>query len=159
APQPGDARRRRIVSETKPNAAAAPKAAGNPGAVIRILEASKETFDERLMRKHLPAWVISGAVNIGTIALVMLIFGGRDSSAKPPGMVVATSVEKEEEQPEKELTNEDRGLQTDLQASLPELNRIAEQTVDSAVTEDHLGQPDAPTNDAVALLLPGLNSP
>jgi len=141
----------------KPPAETAAKAEAPKGAVIRRIEAAKETPQERFMRKHLPAWVISGAVNIGIIALLMLIFGGPDTTARPPEKVVATSVEKEDDPPEQDLTNEDPGLQSNLEAALPELDRIDKQTVDAAVTNDNLGQPNAPDTDTTALAVPGLN--
>ncbi|HSQ56829.1 MAG TPA: prenyltransferase/squalene oxidase repeat-containing protein [Gemmata sp.] len=125
--------------------------------VIRRLESAQETAQERFMKKHLPAWVISGAVNVGLIALLMLI-GDRGATAKAPEQVVATSVEKNDDPPEENLTNEDLGLQADLEAALPEITRLAQQTVDSAVTNDNIGQPDAPTLDLNALNVPGLKT-
>jgi cell division protein FtsW (lipid II flippase) len=59
------------VSEQKATADATPP----KGPVIRKLEAAKETSHERLMRKHLPAWVISGAVNIGVVTAVLPFTG------------------------------------------------------------------------------------
>jgi hypothetical protein len=146
------------VSDQKPTANAPAADAAQKGAVIRRLEAARETAQERLMKKHLPAWVISGAVNVGIIALLMLIFGGRGVSAKPPEKIVATSAEKEDEQPPENLTNEDKGLQADLEAALPDLDRVDKQTVDAAVTQDNLGQPNAPDNDTTATAVPGLNT-
>jgi hypothetical protein len=134
------------------------KGAAAQASVIRLLEAAHETGHERFMKKHLPAWVISGAVNVGIIAL-LLMFGNRSASTKPPEKIVSTSVEKEEEQPDKDLTNEDPGLQSNLEAALPEIDRVDKQTVDAVVTNDTLGQPNAPDTDTTALKLPGLPSP
>lgn len=142
------------MNDPKPTTAPAGEAA--KGAVIRKLEAARETSQERLMRKHLPAWVISGAVNIGVIAIMMLLLGGRPADGKQPEKVVATSVEKEDEQPDKDLTNEDAGLQSNLEAALPDLERVDKQTVDAVVTMDNLGQPNAPETDTTALAAPGL---
>lgn len=140
-------------------AATATKGTAAPAgaAVIRMVEAAKETGQERLMKKHLPAWVISGAVNIGVIA-ILILFGNRTITPKPPEKIVTTSVEKEEEQPDKDLTNEDLGLQSNLESALPELERVDKQTVDAAVTQDNLGQPNVPDTDSAALKLPGLLS-
>ncbi|MFO0825216.1 MAG: prenyltransferase/squalene oxidase repeat-containing protein [Gemmataceae bacterium] len=150
------------MSEQKKEPANSPAAkgaaAGAGAAVIRRLEAAEETSQERLMKKHVPAWVISGAVHVGLIAIMILLFGGRGVTAKPPEKVVSTSVEKEEEEPEKDLTNEDPGLQSNLEAALPELERVDKQTVDAAVTMDNLGQPNAPDTDTTALAPPGVNS-
>jgi len=150
------------VSEKKPEPANGPAAKGAAAAagaaVIRRLEASEETSQERLMKKHVPAWVISGAVHVGLIAIMILLFGTKGASAKPAEKVVTTTVEKEEEEPEKDLTNEDPGLQSNLEAALPEIERVDKATVDAAVTMDNLGQPNAPDTDTTALALPGLNT-
>lgn len=137
---------------------AAKGAAPAQAAVIRKLESSKETAYERLMKKHLPAWVISGAMNIGIIALAILLLGTRTAATKPSEAIVATSVEKEEEQPDQNLTNEDLGLQSDTAAALPELQRIENQTVDAVVSQDNIGQPNAADTDIQALKPPGLTS-
>jgi len=128
------------------------------GAVIRKLESSKETAHERLMKKHLPAWVISGAMNVGIIALMILVLGVRTAATKPSDKIVATSIEKEAEQPEKNLTNDDGGFQVDLPTALSELKRIADRTVDEVVTQDPLGQPNALDTDVQALKPPGPTS-
>jgi len=127
------------------------------GSVIRHLEASKETAHERLMKKHLPAWVISGAVNLGIVSLGLL-FGGRAVATKPAEKIVTTSVEKDEEAPEKDLTNEDPGLQSNLESAIPDIERVDKATVDAAVTQDNIGQPNAPDTDTTALKLPGITS-
>jgi len=145
-------------SEPANGPAAKGAAAGAGAAVIRRLEASEETSQERLMKKHVPAWVISGAVHVGLIAIMILLFGTKGASAKPAEKVVTTTVEKEEEEPEKDLTNEDPGLQSNLEAALPEIERVDKATVDAAVTMDNLGQPNAPDTDTTALALPGLNT-
>ena len=134
----------------------APPPATPGAAVIRRLESTAETAHERLIRKHLPAWVISGAVNIGLVATLLLI--PQAPHVKATDKVVATSVEKEEAPPEQDLTNDDAGLQSNLEAALPDLERIDEKTVDAAVTNDNLGQPNAPDNDAQAMALPGLSA-
>jgi len=94
------------------------------GKVIRRVEATEETPHERLVRKHVPAWGISGATHVGLIAVMILVFGARIAETKPPGKVVATSVEKEPETPVEDLTNEDLGLQADLDSAIPELERV-----------------------------------
>src|SRR5256885_1729437 len=74
-------RRRRTVSEKKTNAPAdanGKPAAGGGGAVIRRLEAAEETAQERLIKKHVPAWVVSGAIHVVVIALMIIFLGARD---------------------------------------------------------------------------------
>jgi hypothetical protein len=140
------------VTTQKPTADAAQK-----GAVIRRLEAARETAQERLMKKHLPAWVISGAVNVGIIALLMLVLNNRGATAKPPERIVATSVEKEEEDTPENLTNDDLGIQANLESALPDLDRVDKQTVDAVVTNDNLGQPNVQDLDTAPSVL-GLNT-
>jgi hypothetical protein len=101
--------------------------------------------------------VISGAVHVGLIAVMILLFGARAASTKPPEKVVSTSVEKDPDPPAEDLTNEDLGLQADLEAALPELERVDKQTVDAAVTQDNLGQPNALDTNPTALAVPGLD--
>lgn len=60
------------------------------------------------------------------------------------------------EQPEKDLTNDDLGLVSDLEGSLPSLDRVDKQTVEGLITQDNLGQPNAPDADASAKKLPAL---
>src|SRR5262245_19755618 len=88
---------------------------------------------------------------------MILVLGSRVSPAKPVEAVLQTTAEKTEEPEDKNLTNEDPGLDSKIEAALPELDRLAEQTVDNAVTMDNIGQPTAADNDQTALQLPGLN--
>jgi len=145
------------VSATK---SPAPTDNGQPAkagpSVIRRVEGAEETAHERLVRKHVPAWVISGAIHVVVIAFAILIFGGRGSDAKQPDKIIATSVEKEPEEPEKDLTNEDPGLQSNLEAALPEIDRVDKQNVDAAVTNDTIGVPNTEATDSAALAPPGL---
>ena len=144
------------IPATAPPANGKPTAAA-PAAVIRRTEAAEETSQERLIKKHVPAWVVSGAVHVAVIALMILILGSRVSPAKPVEKVLQTTAEKVDEPEDKNLTNEDPGLDSKIEAALPELDRLAEQTVDNAVTMDNVGQPTAAENDMTALQLPGLN--
>jgi hypothetical protein len=118
------------------------------------VESAAETAHERLIKKHLPAWVISGAINIGLVSCLLLI--PQTPPVKATNKVVSTSIEREQTLPETNLTTEDPGLQSNLEAALPELQRVEEKTVDAAITEDNIGQPKAPENDTTALALPGL---
>jgi hypothetical protein len=148
------------VSDKNANAPAA--ANGKPGgaaaAVIRRTEAAEETPQERLMKKHVPAWVVSGAVHVAVIAMMILVLGTRVTTAKPTEKVLATTAEKTEEPEEKNLTNEDPGLDSKIEAALPEIERLDKATVDAAVTNDNIGQPNAADTDTTALAAPGLNS-
>ncbi len=126
------------------------------GPVIRKLAAAEETTQERVLRKHVPAWVISGAIHVGLIAIMILMFGARTAATKTPEQIVSTSVEKEQEVPDTILTNEDQGLQSNIEATLPQLERVDKATVDAMVTSEPLGQPNAPDTDINALAMMGL---
>ena len=137
-----------VTNNGKPVAAAA--------AVIRRLEAAEETSQERLVKKHVPAWVISGAIHVAIIALAILVLGARKADTKQPDKIIATTAEKAEEMDEKDLTNEDPGLDTNLSAALPEIQREDEKTAEGIVTQDVVGLPNAPDNATTAYAPPGL---
>ena len=58
--------------------------------------------------------------------------------------------------PETNLVTEDPGLQSNLDAALPELQRVEEKTVDAAVTDDNHRPAQGAENDSTGLALPGL---
>lgn len=134
-----------------------PVSAAKGGAVIRRVEAAQETAQERLLRKHLPAWVISGAVHVALVAL-LLLFAGQPNPAPASDKVIQTTVEKEETEPQENLTNEDLGLDANLESALPDKERVDERTVDEVVTTDPLGKPDIPDLDRNAFDLVGIPS-
>lgn len=110
-------------------------------AVIRHIACAEETAQERLMKKHLPAWVISGAVHLALISFLILIFGVTAGEAKHSDKIITASVDSPEEEEEaKNLTNEDPGFDSDLEASV-DVDRIDEQVVENKVTEDPIGAP------------------
>jgi hypothetical protein len=139
----------------KDTAAKAPGVAGG-AAVIRRLQGTEETAHERLVKKHVPAWVISGAVHLVVALALFIVFGGRQAEAVQSSKVLDTTAEKETEEPAKDLTNEDPGLESNLEAAVPEIDRLAEKTVDDVVTNDAIGIPDPRSEDTVALKAPGL---
>ena len=135
---------------------AKPAAAAGAG-VIRRVTGTEESAHERLVRKHLPAWVASGAVHLVVILLAWIIFGFGSNNAKATDKILTTSVEKEQEDPVKDLTNDDEGLESNLKSALPEIERQEDRNVDAAVTSDPIGVPDAPSNDPNAYATPGLD--
>jgi hypothetical protein len=125
------------------------------GSVIRRLGGTEESAHERLVKKHVPAWVASGAVHLIIALVLFLIFGGRVAEAVQSNKVLDTTAEKEVEDPAKDLTNEDPGLESNLEAAV-DLERIADKTVDDIVTQDVIGVPDPRMEDSAALKAPGL---
>ncbi|MDB5311597.1 MAG: hypothetical protein JWO38_5799, partial [Gemmataceae bacterium] len=152
-----------MSSPKPPTPVPAPADNGRPAkstgaAVIRRLDGMEETTHERLIKKHVPAWVVSGAVHLTDNTLAWLVFGNRSTEATPVEKVLATTVEKEPENPDKDLTNEDPGLESSVASAVPELDKIAEKTVDAIVTDDPIGVPDARSEDSAALKDPGVPS-
>ena len=132
------------------------KLAGAKEAVIRRLEVSEETSQERLIKKHVPAWVVSGAVHVAVIALAILFLGSRTALTQQSEKVLATTAEKDNAPEDPNLTNEDPGVDSRFDAALPEIERLDKATVDSKVTDDNIGQPDVPNTDTTALAPPGV---
>lgn len=142
-------------AETAKRDAAKPAAAAG-ASVIRRLGGSEESAHERLVKKHVPAWVASGAVHLVIALLLFFMFGGRQAEATQTSRVLDTTAEKDTEDPAKDLTNEDPGLESNLESAVPEIDRLADKTVDDAVSTDPIGVPDTRTEDSVALRAPGL---
>ena len=125
-------------------------------AVIRRLESAEETAQERFIKKYVPAWLVSGAVHVSVLALALLFFGLRKVETKEPDKPINTTAEKAEEPPEPNLTNDDLGVDSNIEAALPEIERLDQQTVDEKVTMDNVGQPNVMENDIMGAALPGL---
>ena len=137
--------------------APAGKAAPAAGAsVIRRLGGSEETAHERLVKKHVPAWVVSGAVHLVIALALFFMFGGRQVEATPSSKVLDTTAEKDTEDPAKDLTTEDPGLDSQIESAIPELDRLADKTVDEIVSNDPIGVPDTRAEDSAALRAPGM---
>jgi hypothetical protein len=110
-------------------------------AVIRRLDGAEESTHERLVKKHLPAWVASGAIHFMLALLLFLVFGGRVADARQNTTVLNTTSEKETEDPEKNLVIEDPGFVSDLQPSF-DLEHTADATVQGIESQDVIGTPN-----------------
>jgi hypothetical protein len=150
------------VSESKPSPAdngkpaKAASAAPAAGAVIRRLDGTEESAHERLVKKHVPAWVISGAVHLVFALALFFMFGGRQAEAISSNKVLDTTAEKEPEDQPKDLTNEDPGLDSNIPSTLPDIERVEDRTVEGIVNDDPVGVPDMRMDDPSALKAPGL---
>ncbi len=131
------------MSEANPTPeAAAPK--GAAANVIRIVHGAEETAQERLLKKQIPAWVVSGAFHV--VFLVVFIIVGRMAppAAKASEAIAEAVVDKQDEEEKKfDLTNIDKGLDSELAAALP-IDRLEDTTVDAPVNLDQLVGNDAP---------------
>lgn len=132
------------------------KAAG--AAVIHRMEAAEESAQERLVKKHVPAWVVSGAMHVAVIAVAILLFGSRKAETKPTDKILATTAEKADEPEDKNLTNDDLGVDSNIQSALPEIDRVENKTVDDKVTQDNVGQPNTTKEDPNANAPAGLGA-
>lgn len=116
---------------------AAPTAAA-PAAVIRPPAAAGETPAERLLRKLLPAWVVSGAVHVALAAGLVAAGALAADPPKPPASDAQLTVvtdDKPAEEPPLDLTNPTEGLDPTLIAVAPNDN-VQDVNVDAAVKPD-----------------------
>jgi len=143
-------------TDPKPVANSRPAPAGGP-AVIRRVGGVEETTHDRLVNRHLPAWVVSGLVHLGIIGLAFLIFGFRSPESRQAEKIIAATVEKELDEKDKDLTLEDIGFDQH-EAAIPDIERDTDKTSVGLVTEDPVGVPEAKANDANALSAIGLPS-
>ena len=82
------------------------------GSIIRLREFAGETPHERLLKKHVPAWVISGVVNL-TILLVFVVTGYafKSAAAKPNDQQLTAVIDdKDKSETRPDLTETDVGL-------------------------------------------------
>ncbi len=129
-----------------------PKAAAAGPAVIRRIQSAEETPHDRLMKKHVPAWVISGAIHVALMSMMILIFRGGGGDMAASETIIQTTVEEEKVEDPKDLTNPDIGLDSNLESSLP-LERELDVNVEAKVTDDPVGVPttdNTQTQDAFA---------
>lgn len=112
--------------------------------VITFVTGFEETANERLLKKIIPACVISGALHVA-IAATFLLFGKLfgTAEAKPPAPPPPLAMETEEEKAKPDdLTKENEGLVTEQDTSI-EVPREAPVTIEAPkVTEDPIGSPD-----------------
>jgi hypothetical protein len=122
---------------SEPTTTPAPAADGKPAAaVIRIIHGAEETAHDRLLKKHVPAWVISGALHVVVLVVFILVGMGGKAETKASEEVVQAVVDpKEDEEKKLDLTNPDIGLQSDLAAAV-EVNREADRNVEAPVVAD-----------------------
>ena len=84
--------------------------------VIRQTEVASEDAGSRVLNRHLPAWVISGAIHVVVIGFLVIFMSGAVPTAANPNDLVTTQVEDPKED-DKNLTEEDVGFDPDLKAA------------------------------------------
>src|SRR5690349_16710973 len=89
-----------------------------PGpAVIRQVRGAEETPHERLMRKHLPAWVTSGAVHVllvGVLLVASVVFAKPGAGPASDSQLMVAVEDKNQDEKQPDLTNTDLGIDPDI---------------------------------------------
>ncbi len=113
----------------------------NPS-VIRRTHGTEESPNDRLMKKHVPAWVVSGAVHVVLVAVLLLI--DLIMPSKPPAVAsdyeLATT-DQQVEEPKANLTETTIGLDPDTIPAIVAEKLDEQNIVDKVTTE-------SPGNDA-----------
>jgi hypothetical protein len=93
-----------------------PAASAPVESIIRRLEYAEETSNERLLKKHLPAWVISGALNLSVVTTALIIDKMTVKTVvQASDAVIETALEeKADDTKPEDLTNTDKGLDSDI---------------------------------------------
>jgi hypothetical protein len=128
------------VTEPQSVPAPAPSADGQPAqptgpAVIRIIHGAEESPHDRLMKKHVPAWVVSGAFHVIILVVAILIGFAKQTDARPSDDLIQAAVDDKPEEKQFDLTNPDMGLDSDLKAAV-EVDRQDDLNVEGKVVKD-----------------------
>jgi hypothetical protein len=112
--------------------------------VIQLVSGFEETGNERLLKKIIPACVISGALHVAIAATFLLfgkLFGTAEAKPMEPPPPLAMEAEEEKPKPD-DLTKTNEGLETEQDTSI-EVMREAPVTIEAPkVTEDPIGSPE-----------------
>ncbi len=156
------------MSNPVPKPTPTPSANGNPekekddrkpaaAAVIRRIQGAEETANQRLLRKHIPAWVISGAVHVALIATLILLdklFPSPKVQAAPQDQLTVVTDDKQEEEKQPDLTNPDIGLDPEL-PSVVNVDNLSEVNVETKVNPNEaIGLPDSANTKPVDVIPP-----
>jgi hypothetical protein len=125
---------------------AAPPADGKPDgpAVIKLIHGAAESPHDRLLKKHLPAWVVSGAFHVIILVVAILVGFARPGEARPSDdIVTVVADEKPPEEQKFDLTNPDLGLESALTAAV-DVERVEDINVEAKVVPtEPVGLPNA----------------
>ncbi len=109
----------------------------NAKAVISISETTGESAHERLVKKHLPAWVVSGGLHV-VIALIALLVTQvlRTAAAIQPVDAIVQIDDTVAAPANNDLTKEEKGIDSEVDTSITTLDREDKLTVEDKVTKD-----------------------
>ena len=119
-----------------------PVADGTPAAVIRKLQSAGESAHQRLVRKHIPAWVASGAVHVALVGALLAVDTVVARPAKDPAstqeLLVVTD-DKPQDEPKQDLTEPTLGFDPSIPAAIVH-ERLEDVNIqDKVVTKDPPG--------------------
>lgn len=119
---------------------------GAPAAVIRKLQSAEESAHQRLVRKHIPAWVASGAVHVALVGALLAVdtVVARPATGQPSTQeLLVVTDDQPAEEPEQDLTEPTLGFDPSVPAAI-EHERLDDVNVpDKVVTKDPVGLEDA----------------
>ena len=103
-----------------PAAPPAPQANPGKGAVIRLTADARESRAERLLKKQLPALVVSGVVHVALIGTMIAsdTLMARPPVEKPSEALLTVVAPNEEDPTQANLTNPDEGLDASVPAAI-----------------------------------------
>ena len=116
--------------------------------VIHLVNGTEETANERLVKKHLPAWVISGGLHVVlSLSILGYSLGFPTAKATPNRNDTPVTVDERKDEPDPiDLTNPNAGLDAKVETAI-DAPREAEVNVDGKVNEtDPIGKPDEAAN-------------
>ena len=116
-------------------------------AVIRRTEVAEEDASQRVMNRHVPAWVISGAVHVVVIGIAVLFLSGPEDVSANTNDLVTTNVEEPKED-DHNLTNDDVGFDADLLAATDSKIERPENVAAPDDPKESAGLPDQPYDTA-----------
>ncbi len=113
--------------------------------VINLVNGAEETPSERLVKKHLPAWVISGGLHVvlalGALGLTILF---PKANANPGRDETPVTVDERKDEPEaKSLTNENEGLESKIETAVEATVEKEVNVQTEITTTDPIGDPAA----------------
>jgi len=137
-----------------PAGEAAAKTKGTP--VIRRVEVAEDDLQTRVLSRHVPAWVISGAIHVVVMGVgILFLSSPEETAAKNDDNLVTTQVEEPKEEKEN-LTNEDIGFDADL-AAATNVDKEDVANVEAPKSDDPVGLENQPNEVAPQTAMAGIN--
>ena len=128
-------------------------------AVIRRIEGSEESPRDRFIKKLLPAWVTSGAFNVGFVLLCLLVwYFSPLEKGKTNETIITNTVEKEPEEPVANFDNVDKGLDPNVPTAVDNVEKVTDVNSQGIETQDPPGVTTPSATDSSAFIPAGAGS-